>query len=129
MFSIEIKIIIRRNEMKKRLILINVCLLVLLSFLSFEYLQAGYSVGGKKGSKITKVQLLPQTAKVKVGKTRKFTANVIGKGKFNRSVLWSVDGGDVDGTFSSTGSKQATYQAPDSVPEGGKVIIPCNKQW
>lgn len=109
--------------MKKKLLIITICSFVLFTFSFFKYLQAGYIVEVGKGVKITKVKVSPPTAKVKVGKTSKFTAQVIGKGKFDKSVLWSVEGGDANGTITATDKKHATYKAPDSVPEGEKVTI------
>ena len=109
--------------MKKGIFLIAVCSLFLLSDLGFRFLQADYSAVAGKTGKVISVKISPKNTIVKAGKTRSFVAVVKVKGKVDKSVDWSVEGGNVNGTIIATDKKHASYKAPDSVHEGGKVTI------
>ena len=117
--------------MRKKVFVITFALILLSCVLGFGYLHAkqGSDNGGGKGKKppkIIMVKIAPNHRTMHVGQIKPFTANVIGKGKIDKSVTWSVEGGDVNGTITIKGSKKGIYEAPECVPEGlenGKVTI------
>ena len=109
--------------MKKIFSLLIIGLLFFLVSSGFRYLQAEYRTGAGKTGKIISIKILPKHAVVKTGKTKSFVAVVKARGKVDKSVDWSVEGGDINGTITALDKKHASYKAPDSVPEGGKVTI------
>ena len=66
-------------------------------------ISATATVTVKQPATITGVTVTPATATVEAGKTRQFTATVIGTGDVNQEVTWTVSGSNAGTTISENG--------------------------
>jgi hypothetical protein len=84
------------------------------------------SCGGGGGSLLVSVSISPTSARVALGTTQQFTANVVGA--TNSAVTWQVNGvaggNDSVGTVSSAG----LYTAPSAIPSPANVTVTAVSQ-
>ena len=84
------------------------------------------SCGGGGGSLLVSVSISPTSARVALGTTQQFTANVVGA--TNSAVTWQVNGvaggNDSVGTVSSAG----LYTAPSVIPSPANVTVTAVSQ-